>query len=106
MTARSFVSSALRHTALLLIAAFALLPFAVMVSTSIKPADEIFSETLRWWPQKLAVIENYTEAFSAAPLMLYLMNGVVVTAAIFFLQVLVTLPAAYALAKLHFSVAV
>ncbi|ANV25507.1 carbohydrate ABC transporter permease [Rhizobium lemnae] len=102
MTARSFVSSALRHTALLLIAAFALLPFAVMVSTSIKPADEIFSETLRWWPQKLAVIENYTEAFSAAPLMLYLMNGVVVTAAIFFLQVLVTLPAAYALAKLHF----
>lgn len=103
MTARSFVSSALRHTALLLIAAFALLPFAVMVSTSIKPADEIFSETLRWWPQKLAVIENYTEAFSAAPLMLYLMNGVVVTAAIFFLQVLVTLPAAYALAKLHFG---
>ncbi|MFN7025905.1 MAG: carbohydrate ABC transporter permease [Pseudorhizobium sp.] len=102
MTARSFASSALRHTALLLIAAFALLPFAVMVSTSIKPADEIFSETLRWWPHKLAIIENYSEAFSAAPLMLYLMNGVVVTTAIFFLQVLVTLPAAYALAKLHF----
>jgi multiple sugar transport system permease protein len=102
MTARSFATSSLRHAALLLIAVFALLPFAVMVSTSIKPADEIFSDTVRWWPQKLALIENYSEAFSAAPLMLYLVNGVIVTAAIFFLQVLVALPAAYALAKLRF----
>lgn len=102
MMPRSFAASAFRHAALLSIATFALLPFAVMVSTSIKPANEIFSDTVRWWPQKLAVIENYSEAFSAAPLMLYLVNGVVVTAAIFFLQVLVALPAAYALAKLRF----
>lgn len=96
------VTSALRHVLLLLIASFSLLPFAVMVSTSIKPADEIFSGTLRWWPQKLALIENYSQAFTAAPLALYLMNGLIVTAAIFLLQVLVALPAAYALAKLHF----
>ena len=39
------------------------------------------------------------------PLHRYLLNGVVVTAAIFTLQVLVALPAAYALAKLRFGLA-
>lgn len=102
MTRGSFVTSTLRHLALLLISAFSLLPFAVMVSTSIKPADEIFSDSVRWWPEKLALVANYSEAFSSAPLMLYLMNGVIVTVAIFFLQVLVALPAAFALAKLRF----
>ena len=36
------------------------------------------------------------------PLLHFLLNGVIVTAAIFALQVLVNLPAAYALAKLRF----
>ena len=45
---------------------------------------------------------NYTQAFTKAPLLLYLFNGVVVTLSIFFIQVLVALPAAYALAKLRF----
>jgi len=39
------------------------------------------------------------------PLHRYLLNGVIVTAAIFTLQVLVALPAAYALAKLRFGMA-
>ncbi len=44
---------------------------------------------------------NYTMAFSEAPLLRYLLNGVIVTASIFFIQVLVALPCAYALAKLR-----
>lgn len=48
------------------------------------------------------VVFNYTKAFIEAPLLRYLMNGVIVTASIFFIQVLVALPAAYALAKLKF----
>lgn len=48
------------------------------------------------------VIFNYVSAFSQAPLLRYLLNGVIVTASIFVLQVLVALPAAYALAKLRF----
>ena len=48
------------------------------------------------------VIFNYTMAFSEAPLLRYLMNGVIVTVSIFVLQVIVALPCAYALAKLRF----
>ncbi|MDE4132471.1 carbohydrate ABC transporter permease [Phaeobacter sp. QD34_3] len=48
------------------------------------------------------VVFNYTKAFTEAPLLRYLMNGVIVTASIFLIQVVVALPAAYALAKLKF----
>ena len=45
---------------------------------------------------------NYMTAFSEAPLLRYLLNGIIVTASIFFLQVIVAVPAAYALSKLRF----
>lgn len=45
---------------------------------------------------------NYTKAFTEAPLMRYLLNGVIVTVSIFLIQIVVALPAAYALAKLKF----
>ncbi len=48
------------------------------------------------------VVFNYTKAFTEAPLLRYLLNGIVVTASIFLLQMIVALPAAYALAKLRF----
>jgi multiple sugar transport system permease protein len=92
----------LRHVVLLLVAVFALLPFAVMVSTSLKPASEIFSRNVQWWPTTFAGVENYTAALTHAPIGLYLANGVLVTLSIFLLQALVALPAAYALAKLRF----
>jgi multiple sugar transport system permease protein len=95
--------AAARHALLLVAAALVLLPFAWMVATSLKPPNEIFIDHIRWWPDKLYVVENYTAAFTKAPLARFLMNGVIVTAAIFLLQVLVALPAAYALAKLRFA---
>lgn len=48
------------------------------------------------------VVFNYTMAFTEAPLLRYLLNGFIVTASIFLIQVVVALPAAYALAKLKF----
>lgn len=48
------------------------------------------------------VVFNYTKAFTEAPLLRYLLNGVIVTASIFLIQIIVALPAAYALAKLRF----
>lgn len=48
------------------------------------------------------VVFNYTMAFTEAPLLRYLMNGIIITASIFLIQVVVALPAAYALAKLKF----
>ncbi|MEM6483275.1 MAG: carbohydrate ABC transporter permease, partial [Pseudomonadota bacterium] len=48
------------------------------------------------------VIYNYTTAFEKAPLLRYLMNGLIVTVSIFLIQIIVALPCAYALAKLRF----
>lgn len=96
------LQTVLRHSVLLAGAAVVLLPFAWMVATSLKPDAEIFVSDIRWWPQNLAAIENYSLAFTKAPLARFLLNGVIVTLSIFVLQVLVALPAAYALAKLRF----
>ena len=48
------------------------------------------------------VVFNYSKAFTEAPLIRYLLNGVIVTMSIFLIQIVVALPAAYALAKLKF----
>jgi multiple sugar transport system permease protein len=91
-----------RHAVLLLGAAFMLFPFIVMVSTSLKPAGEIFSPNFSLLPQTWAVVENYTTAFTRIPLGRFILNGVVVGFAIFFFQALIAVPCAYALAKLRF----
>lgn len=52
--------------------------------------------------QMRPIVFNYTKAFTEAPLLRYLLNGVIVTASIFLIQIVVALPAAYALAKLKF----
>jgi multiple sugar transport system permease protein len=48
-------------------------------------------------------IFNYSSAFTEAPLLRYLLNGLIVTVSIFVIQVLIALPCAYALAKLRFK---
>lgn len=118
----SFSSSeAMKHMVLILGALIVLLPFYVMVSYSFKAPNEIMTNSggvfgtqepfrddfcikLGNEPEDCMVtpiIYNYTTAFEKAPLLLYLMNGVIVTVSIFFIQVLIALPCAYALAKLR-----
>jgi len=113
---------AMKHAVLILGALIVILPFYVMVSYSLKSPQEI--ETNRGgfigkqapmvdeYCVKLGnpredcmatpVVFNYTQAFKKAPLLRYLLNGVFVTASIFFIQVLISLPCAYALSKLRF----
>lgn len=97
-----FTGQLARHAFLLLLAALTLVPFAWMLSTASKPETEVFSDVLHWLPQRWALIENLRTAFERAPLLRLLANGVIVTFSIFVLQMLVALPAAYALAKLEF----
>ena len=106
MTAtRGLPFAILRHVLLGIGAVFMLAPFVWMLSLSLKPADEIFTTDLRLLPQRWDAVRNYGEAFRKVPLHRYLLNGAIVTATIFCLQVLVALPAAYALAKLRFGLA-
>lgn len=96
------LAAILRHVVLMSGALLMLAPFIWMVLTSFKPQSEILSAELRFLPENWALIENYTAALTKTPLLRYLLNGVIVTASIFVLQVLVNLPAAYVLAKIRF----
>lgn len=112
----------LKHATLLLGAIVVLMPFYLMLSYSLKSPAEIESNTGGFFgAQNLItdrrcikegrsskecemrpVVYNYRAAFKEAPLLRYLLNGVIVTVSIFIIQVLVALPCAYALAKLRF----
>ncbi|WP_457814296.1 carbohydrate ABC transporter permease (plasmid) [Sinorhizobium meliloti] len=105
MTTRTFPAptAILRHAVLLVTAALILAPFVWMVSLSIKPPGEIFRASFSFWPEQFYGIENYTKAITQAPLLRYMLNGVIVCASILALQIAVCAPAAYALAKLEFA---
>lgn len=98
----SLLFSLFRHAVLITLALIFAAPFIWMVLTSLKPEDEIIVNEIRLLPSKLAVWENYSRAFTETPLLRFMFNGVIVTAGIFILQVLVAVPAAYALAKMKF----
>ena len=119
---RFSTQEAIKHVVLILGALVVLLPFYVMVSYSFKAPHEIMQNTGGFFgAQELfrddfcvklgnavedcmvrPIVYNYTTAFEKAPLIRYLMNGVIVTLSIFLIQVIVALPCAYALAKLRF----
>lgn len=95
-------TSILRHVALLVTAALIIAPFVWMVSLSIKPPGENFRSSFSFWPDQFYGIENYTKAITQAPLLRYMLNGLIVCVSILMLQIAVCAPAAYALAKLNF----
>lgn len=93
---------ALTLLALGAVAVVTLLPFAVMVATSLAGPAEIHAGGLLPVPSLAAAAENYRSALTDVPMPRYLLNGVVVCGAILILQVLVAAPAGYALAKIPF----
>jgi multiple sugar transport system permease protein len=80
-------------------AAVMLLPFVWMLLTSLRPASAVFDGLL---PSAIEGFGNYAHALSVAPLLRFMLNGVIVCAGILVVQLLVAIPCAYALAKLRF----
>lgn len=102
-TAGRIAGEALRHLVLLAGAAVMLAPFVVMVAISLKPPGEVFAPQFTLLPQQWHAWENYRDAFTKVPLARFLLNGFLVTFAIFAVQALTALPMAYALAKLRWA---
>ncbi len=78
-----------------------LLPFVVMLSTSLTPAAEVFA-----WPPKLIpskiMFSNYLEAVRAIDFGRYFLNSVIVTCSATIISLILNSAAGYALAKLRF----
>jgi len=99
---RRFAGLALVHAVLIAGAVFMLLPFVFMLVTSIKPPAEVFEATFRLWPRNFYGLQNYASALTTAPLLRFMLNGLIVCGGILVVQLLVAIPCAYALAKLRF----
>jgi multiple sugar transport system permease protein len=99
---RRFAGLALVHGVLIAGAVFMLLPFVFMLVTSIKPPSEVFEATFRLWPRNFYGLQNYASALTTAPLLRFMLNGLIVCGGILIVQLLVAIPCAYALAKLRF----
>ena len=111
-----------KHIVLISGTLIVILPFYLMLSFSFKSPQEIQSISGGFFGAQemmtdrrclkagkseeectmLPIVFNYRSAFEEAPLLRYLLNGVIVTLSIFVIQVIIALPCAYALAKLNF----
>lgn len=90
------------YTILILGAAFILLPFVWMISTSVKPDNEVLKMPPQWIPTVIQW-KNYVDAFKAVPFFTYLKNSILVTVMITSCELVTTILAAYAFAQLEFK---
>ncbi|TGP90081.1 MULTISPECIES: carbohydrate ABC transporter permease [unclassified Mesorhizobium] len=95
----------IRFALLSLGALMILAPYIFMISTAGKTQSDIFTSSLSLIPEHFNFAENFAKAFAKVPMATLLWNGVIVCGLIFFFQVLVAIPCAYAMAKLKFRAA-
>jgi multiple sugar transport system permease protein len=91
----------LSHAVLLAGAVVMLLPFAWMVSTSLKPADQLFTVPPTWIPRPLQW-ETYERAMGAGNFGRYALNSLLLGLANTVTNVLLSALAGYAFARLRF----
>ena len=78
-----------------------LLPFAWMLSASLKLSRDVFAFPIEWIPSQPRW-ENYVDIWTKFPLALFIYNTSKLTIIVTLLQLLTSSFAAYAFAKLHF----
>jgi multiple sugar transport system permease protein len=91
----------LTHAVLLLGALAMLLPFVWMVSTSLKPPEQLFTVPPTWIPRPLQ-FDTYLKAMSAGNFGRYAFNSLLLAAANMLTNVLLSGLAGYAFARLRF----
>ena len=99
-TAQAIVR-ALIYIILTALAAFTLIPFVWMISSSLKLDREVFSYPMKWIPETFRW-ENYSLIWQKVPLLTYFKNTAFIAIVVTFLQTLTSSFAAYAFAKLNF----
>ncbi|MBN1411028.1 MAG: carbohydrate ABC transporter permease [Spirochaetales bacterium] len=84
---------------LLILAFIWILPIAWMVSTALKPENEIFTEEIHWMPREYTV-ENFIQTFRKTKILIWFLNSVIVTGTEIFFGLLTWSLAAFAFAKI------
>jgi multiple sugar transport system permease protein len=76
-------------------------PFVWMVSTSFKPASQVMTKTIEWFPRQWT-LDNYQKVITQYPIGTWAMNSLIVATIATGLCVFFGALAGYALARLHF----
>ena len=96
------ISRSLLYVVLLILTAVMLIPFAWMLSASLKLDKDVFIFPIQWIPKNPRWM-NYIDIWTKIPLMTFVGNTIKITLIVTFLQLLTSSFAAYAFAKLKFK---
>ncbi|MGD9862537.1 MAG: carbohydrate ABC transporter permease [Pseudodonghicola sp.] len=77
-------------------------PYIWMISSSLKPANEVFDADFSILPKTFAGWQNYYDVIFGQPYPRFILNSLIVCLGILIVQIITAVPAAYALAKLRF----
>lgn len=86
---------------LIIVVVVLLFPFLWMVSTSLKPPEEVFTPRPRWIPLN-PTLRNFVNILGETPFPRYFLNSVVVAFVTMLLALVVTVFAGYALSRYRF----
>ena len=101
-SAQESLKKSVLYVALILVAAFTLLPFFWMVSASLQMDKDVFRFPFRWIP-KDPRWSNYVKIWERIPFLTFIYNTAKITFIVTILQILTSSLAAYAFARLEFK---
>lgn len=102
ISAKKQLSRAIVYLAIIAICLILLIPFLWMLSTSIKPADEIFDAQIRWIPLH-PTYENYCTIWFRGQYARQIVNSLIVALSTTVLSLLVSISTGYALSRFQFK---
>lgn len=100
--AMKIFKSILTHVFIYLLAFLTFAPFLWMILTSVKDMSEIYVYPPKWFPSQIK-LENYKNAFDAAPFGTYYINSLIAAVTVTIGQLITCSMAAFAFARLKFK---
>ncbi|MBI2251624.1 MAG: carbohydrate ABC transporter permease [Armatimonadetes bacterium] len=99
---KKYIVNFIIYTFLIILAVIILFPFIWMLSTALKPAEELFSLPARIIPKHFA-FENFKIAWSSAPFSRFFINSLIVALSATFITLIFSSLAGFAFAKYNFK---
>ena len=96
------LSKSFIYLVLIIGALFILIPFIWMLSTSLKPSNEVLIMPPKFIPSTF-MWENYKIALESAPFKRYFINSLIVTISVTIGELITTILAAYAFSRIDFK---
>lgn len=101
MRAKKRAMQAADFVLLCIVSSIFLLPFVWMILTSLKTDVEAIRIPIQWFPRKIQW-GNFVRAWQSGPFPLYIRNSFIYSVGVILVQLVTTIPAAYAYAKYEF----